>query len=76
VSDVACGLRVDTPASSNLRCPLWPTLVLDYHSTGAEAGLLGVYAAVLILVGLINMVTLRALGMVGEISSEPIRIKL
>jgi hypothetical protein len=29
-----------------------------------------VYAAVLILIGLINTVTVRALGMVGEISSE------
>jgi hypothetical protein len=36
----------------------------------SQAGLLGVYAAVLILIGLINTVTVRALGVVGEISSE------
>jgi hypothetical protein len=50
------------------------TLATGGHA-GAEAGaaisqqaLLGIYAAVLICLGLINTVTVRALGIVGEIS--------
>jgi hypothetical protein len=34
----------------------------------AQAATLGIYAGVLVLLGLINTVTVRALGMVGEIS--------
>ncbi|KAF6254993.1 amino acid/polyamine transporter I [Scenedesmus sp. NREL 46B-D3] len=34
----------------------------------SQAGLLGVYAAVLVLIGTINTVTVRALGVVGEVS--------
>jgi hypothetical protein len=50
-------------------------------ATGGQAGavagavisqkaLLGIYAAVLICLGLINTVTVRALGIVGEISGQ------
>eukprot|EP00878_Enallax_costatus_P015926 GHUV01016695.1.p1 GENE.GHUV01016695.1~~GHUV01016695.1.p1 ORF type:complete len:206 (+),score=55.37 GHUV01016695.1:226-843(+) len=58
-------------------------LIRDYVSlaTGGNAGasagvvldnaaLLGLYAGVLLLLGLVNTVTVRALGVVGEISSE------
>jgi len=34
----------------------------------SQSGLLGIYAGVLVCLGLINTVTVRALGMVGEIS--------
>jgi hypothetical protein len=50
------------------------TLATGGHA-GAAAGviitqpiLLGIYAAVLFALGLINTVTVRALGMVGEVS--------
>eukprot|EP00882_Tetradesmus_deserticola_P013575 GHRQ01014412.1.p1 GENE.GHRQ01014412.1~~GHRQ01014412.1.p1 ORF type:complete len:268 (+),score=64.74 GHRQ01014412.1:932-1735(+) len=35
----------------------------------SQAGQLGVYAAVLVVIGLVNTLTVRALGLVGEISS-------
>lgn len=41
------------------------------HAAGvviSQPALLGIYAAVLILLGLVNTVTVRALGVVGEIS--------
>jgi hypothetical protein len=36
----------------------------------SQPGLLGIYAGVLVLLGLVNTVTVRALGIVGEISGE------
>lgn len=70
-----CSLCVATPA---VLIGNFVTLATGGHAGHAagvaisQPALLGIYAAVLILLGLVNTVTVRALGVVGEISGTGI----
>lgn len=55
----------------------WCDICIAGGTAGAAAGvvldgkaLLGLYVGVLLILGLVNTVTVKALGMVGELSSE------